>query len=178
MDGKIGRQTQQQQTGGACSPRMKKRIIAVGAVICGLLVPILIGSLFNIIFLAEHNGKSYAELALDNQLRDYTIPASRGTIYDRTGKVMAQNATVWTVDMYPSEFGKIVRKYADSAVGEQKAEETRNLVADKLSQILSLDRDDVYGMTKKDVSYINVKRKVEKEQADLISTLISDNKLS
>ncbi|HOP10613.1 MAG TPA: penicillin-binding transpeptidase domain-containing protein [Oscillospiraceae bacterium] len=157
------------------SPKMKRRLIILGIIICAVIAPVLVASLFNIQFLATHNGKSYAQLALENQLKDYTITPIRGTIYDRNYKVLAQNATCWMLDLYPSE----IRKLDDgTAEGSQKAETLRNLLADNLSVILDMDRETVYNYTQKNVSYVCVKRKIEKEQADQISAFIADNKLS
>ena len=41
--------------------------------------------------------------ALQQQLRRTAIPASRGTIYDREGRVLAMSATTYTVYVSPAE---------------------------------------------------------------------------
>ena len=160
------------------SPQMRRRLIILGIIVCAVIAPILVASLFNIQFLATRNGKSYAQLALENQLKDYTITPVRGTIYDRNYKVLAQNATCWMLDLYPSEIRKLENDNTSTQTGAEKAEALRNLLADNLSVILDMDRETVYNYTKKNVSYVCVKRKIEKEQADLISAFIADNKLS
>ena len=42
-------------------------------------------------------GEEMSIAALDQSLRSTTLSAMRGTIYDATGKVLAQSASVWTV---------------------------------------------------------------------------------
>ncbi|HNX13884.1 MAG TPA: penicillin-binding transpeptidase domain-containing protein [Oscillospiraceae bacterium] len=160
------------------SPKMKRRLIILGIIICAVIAPVLTASLFNIQFLAKHNGKSYAQLALENQLKDYTITPMRGTVYDRNYKVLAQNATCWMLDLYPSEIRKLENDNTSTQTGAEKAEALRNLLADNLSIILDMDRETVYNFTKKNVSYVCIKRKIKKEQADLISRFIAENKLS
>ncbi len=174
--GKQTAKTEKPISGG--NPAMKRRLIILGILICAVLAPALVASLFNIQFLATRNGKSYAQLALDNQLKDYTITPVRGAIYDRNFKVLAQNATCWMLDLYPSEIKKLENDNTASQTGAERAEALRNLLADNLSLILDMNRETIYNYTKKNVSYVCVKRKIEKEQADLISAFIADNKLS
>ena len=44
----------------------------------------------------------YSELATSQQLRDTTIFADRGTIYDANMNILARSATVWTVALDPN----------------------------------------------------------------------------
>lgn len=56
-----------------------------------------------------------------------------GTIYDATGKVLAQSASVWTVVLEPAYFAD----YDDP-------EGTRQKVASGLAAILDMDEEEVY----------------------------------
>ena len=49
-------------------------------------------------------GEELSNAALDQSLRSTTLSAMRGTIYDATGKVLAQSASVWTVVLEPAYF--------------------------------------------------------------------------
>ena len=49
-------------------------------------------------------GEEMSIAALDQSLRSTTLSAMRGTIYDATGKVLAQSASVWTVVLEPAYF--------------------------------------------------------------------------
>lgn len=160
-----------------CSPAMRKRLIILGVIMCAVLAPVLIGSIFNVQFLAKHNGKSFAELALDNQLQEYRIAAERGSIVDTNGKVLAQNATAWTVAVYPAQIRTAANNRSE-AEGAAAVEKLRVTIAQNLSAILGMDYDKVYEMTGRSAEYVAVKRRVEKATADLVSAFMLDNKIT
>jgi penicillin-binding protein 2 len=47
-------------------------------------------------------GEQYALTAKHNRLRELPVPAPRGTIYDRTGRVVAENVPGYVVQLMPS----------------------------------------------------------------------------
>ena len=99
-------------------------------------------------------GSSYLqEKAVEQQLRDTTISAKRGTIYDAKGKVLAQSASVWKVVLAPAYF-------------ENNSQ--RKEVARGLSRILELDYKDVYKKTKQKSYYVIIKSKIESDTRDKI----------
>lgn len=153
------------------SSAMQKRLMAVGIFLCCVAVPFLLINIIRIQFFAEHNGKSYAELALDNQLSDTAVPAVRGLIYDRNFKVLAQNSTVWTIEMYPSAIKELEEDRP------KKAEEIRGQIADSLSEILGMDRDRIYETACRSSSYVCIKKNVDKETAGRVSAFIKEKKL-
>lgn len=104
-------------------------------------------------------GASLQEKAVDQQLRDTTVPAQRGSIYDVNGKVLAESASVWQVVMEPINFDN---------------EEQRKAVAEGLSEILDLDYENVYEKTKQQNYYTVVKRKIEVEEKEKISKFIDE----
>lgn len=108
-------------------------------------------------YLTLVQGASLQEDAVDQQLKDTTIPAKRGSIYDKNGKVLAESASVWQVVMAPIYF---------------KTDEQRKACAEGLSEILELDYDNVYEKTKQESYYVVVKRKIEVEARDKILELI------
>lgn len=108
------------------------------------------------------DAEDYQTMAAEQQLYDTELSPTRGDIYDCNMNVLATSATVWTVYITPTNI---------------KTEEQKNLIADGFSEILSLDREDVYAMTEKSNGYVIVKRKVEKPEADKIRAYISDNSL-
>lgn len=91
--------------------------------------------------------------AIEQQTRDRMINAKRGTIYDRNGKQLAVSADVETVSLSPIT----VRENGDP----QKC-------AEALSDILGLEKESILEKINMNTSYVLVKRKVEKEQADAI----------
>lgn len=108
-------------------------------------------------YLTLVQGSSLQEDAVGQQLKDTTLPAKRGTIYDANGKVLAESASVWQVVMAPINF---------------KTDEQRVATAQGLADILELEYDNVYEKTKQESYYVVVKRKIEVEQRDKILELI------
>lgn len=108
-------------------------------------------------YLTIVKGSSLQEDAVGQQLKDTTIPAKRGTIYDTNGKVLAESASVWQVVMAPIYF---------------KTDEQRKAAAEGLSEILGIDYDNVYEKTTQESYYVVVKRKIEVEARDKILKLI------
>lgn len=108
-------------------------------------------------YLTIVQGSSLQEDAVGQQLKDTTIPAKRGTIYDANGKVLAESASVWQVVMAPIYF---------------ENDEQRKATAEGLSEILGLDYDNVYEKTTQKSYYVVVKRKIEVEARDKVLELI------
>ena len=67
-------------------------------------------------------GEELQKQAINQQMRDTTINATRGTIYDSNMEVMAQSATVWNVFISPISL--VVKG------NEASTEKKRALVAD------------------------------------------------
>ena len=110
-------------------------------------------------FLTLVQGSALQEDAVDQQLKDTTLPAKRGTIYDANGTILAESASVWQVVMAPIYF---------------ETDEQRVAVAKGLSEILDLDYDNVYEKTKQESYYVVVKRKIEVEARDKILEFIDE----
>jgi len=106
----------------------------------------------------------YESRALSQQLRQTTITASRGTIFDRNGNVLAMSASVENVFISPLEM--------------HARDEDAELIADGLSQILGVDRDWILERTTRTRSqYEVIGRQVEAEYAAQVREFISENRL-
>jgi len=77
---------------------MKKKLFFVVFVLILAMTGYICVKLFDT---AVVSAEYYRSLANDQQLRDFTIHANRGTIYDRNGKILAQSKTVWTIIIAP-----------------------------------------------------------------------------
>lgn len=108
-------------------------------------------------------GDELQQRAYSQQLRDTTISAKRGTIYDTNGKTLAQSATVWQVVLAPIYF---------------KTDEQRTFVAQRLAEILELDQNDIYEKTKERTYYSVVKRKVETAEKIRFLSLLKSLKIN
>lgn len=99
------------------------------------------------------DGEWLSKEAIEQQTRDRMINAKRGTIYDRNGKQLAVSADVETVSISPIT----VRSDGDPL----KCAET-------LAEILGLEKDSVLEKINMNTSYVLIKRKIEKAEADRI----------
>ncbi len=113
-------------------------------------------------------GAQLQKAAVEQQLRDTTISAQRGTIYDRNMKPLAQSATVWKVVLAPV--------YINSK-DDTENEQTRRTIADGLADILDMDAETIYERTKGKSYYDVLKTKVETDVKDQIEAFISEQKL-
>ncbi len=113
-------------------------------------------ALSRLAFLTLVEGSKLQERAVDQQLRDTTLTAKRGTIYDSKGTVLAESASVWQVVMAPINF---------------ENDKQREACAKGLSEILKLDYKNVLDKTKQESYYVVVKRKIEVEQRDKVIEL-------
>ena len=126
------------------------------------------------------------ERAVDQQTRSATVPASRGTIYDCNGYMLAVSSTAEEVNISPKEIAAFVEKQKQSiedakAKAAEKgqtytAPELRDqtYIARGLSRILEVDQTRIEErMTKTDSMYENIRKKVEQPQADEVRRFIN-----
>ena len=142
--------------------QMKLRALVVFS-ICSVLTLVVIGRLF---YLQIIRHAYYKKLVLEQMLYETTISADRGTIKDRNGITLAANSTTERVFIDPSNIAK-----ADDP------EAVRQLIAEKLSEILELEYDFVYGeATKSKYRDRTIKKNVEKEITNQIRAFMVENK--
>lgn len=121
--------------------------------VCGVAAFIvLIARLYHI---QITNHEKYESAAIDQQVRETTVTANRGTIYDTNMKILAMSATVDTIYISPAE----IAMYDEDPV----------LIAQNLSDILDVDYSKILEMTSDTRSwYKTVARKVEEDVADKV----------
>ena len=118
-------------------------MVVISFIFCALCVRLFVIQIIN--------GKSLQLKATDQWTRDLKIVAPRGTIYDRTGATLAVSYTTYNVFVRAREV------------------ESATTVATTLSNLLSIDFDDVYKkVQKKNVSEVLIKLGVESEIAEKI----------
>ncbi len=131
--------------------------------IAGFFVLLFIGVVARLWYLQIDQYEEYTKRVLSQQLRDTTITADRGTIYDRNMKVLASSATVWDIVAAPNAIDK----------------EDEGAVADILCQVLpELDWNTVMDkLGNKKSAYYRVKKQVGKDVADQIRQLLLEQDL-
>ena len=107
--------------------------------------------------------------ALDQQTRSTVVTATRGTIYDRNGNIMAISATAETVFLSPLEMNRALND-KDAPVTW-----TKNSVAQRLSEILQINKEGILKkMERTDSQYEVLKMRIEEDVADQIRSYIND----
>src|SRR2546426_12138300 len=76
------------------------RRLFILSLIIGMLIGILVVRLWQVQVL---QGASYLRQSEDNRIRDYTLAAPRGIIYDRKGRPLVSNRPAFTVAVLPLE---------------------------------------------------------------------------
>jgi len=135
----------------------KKRVtILLIMAIVGFFV--VIGRLFYVQII---KGDYYQELAYKQQTKDRAVEASRGTIYDSEGNILAISVSSNTLTVAPTNL----------------EDEQKQTIAKDLAGILELDVDSVLNKLNKKVSLVTIASNIEKEKAVKISSYIAENEL-
>ena len=120
-----------------------------------------------LLYLQTYMSEELQQKAVEQQLADTTLSAKRGSIYDRNGNILAQSVTVWNIVIAPANL---------------ETDKERQIVAKGLSEILEVDRDEVYEKTKQNSYYAVIKRKVETDKKDEVlkfaSKIYEENDIS
>jgi penicillin-binding protein 2 len=96
-------------------------VSALGVIIA-LMFTLLAGRLW---LLQAIQGSHYRELSEQNRMRDFTIPAPRGVMYDRRGQPIVTNRAAFTVSVLPMEVRQPGR------------------LAEALGPVIGMDRDEI-----------------------------------
>lgn len=137
--------------------KMWQRTLFVCLAIVAALGLLDVGRLFYLQVIA---GEKYQIKAQQQQLSDTTVNAQRGTIYDASGNVIAQSATVWNVYLNPKKID----------------DDNRAMIVDGLSEALELDEEGKAKLlenTKKETTYVEVAKKVENPVKMAVSEFLS-----
>ena len=145
---------------------IQNRTMILMAVLGVLVFLILVIKLFSLQILRHDELEAKA---LDQQTRSTEVAATRGTIYDRNGNIMAISATAETVFLSPLEMDRALSD-KDNPVAW-----TKDSVAQKLSEILEINKEGILKkMERTDSQYEVLKLRVEEDVADQIRTFIND----
>jgi penicillin-binding protein 2 len=110
-------------------PRDRRVKILFG--LLGLIVLMLAGRLF---FLQIVKGDYYSRISEENRIRPLILPASRGEVTDRNGKVVATNRPSYTVSLIPYEVSEVFPERWSAGSGGTSAS-----LIEKLASCLKLD---------------------------------------
>ena len=129
-----------------------------------LLVAVGFGAVvFSLARLQLVEGPELQKQAAEQQLKDSTLTAKRGTIYDCNMKELAKSATVWDVILRPAYITD---------------DKQRELIANGLSKILGVSKEDILKSSKKKSYYEKIKSKVESDVRDKVLKFKTDNHIT
>ncbi len=134
---------------------MKKRIY--GMTVCVLAV--MVALIFRIGYWQIVRGDEMKARVQSQQQSASVVTASRGKIYDRNGKVLAESASANNLVCNPQSI---------------KTDEDAKYIAGAISGILDLEYDDVYeALTRKKYQYSIIKKKLTADESEQIEILMS-----
>lgn len=135
----------------------KRMLVMTGIIIVALGLLVVRMAYWQII-----RGEEMSTKAKNQQQSDDVVTASRGKIYDRNGKVLAESASVDTLVCNPQD----VKENGDA-----------DYIADNLSKIIDIDRDKIYDtITQTKYQYRVLKKRLSIEESDAIEKYINDDK--
>ncbi|MCL2368662.1 MAG: penicillin-binding transpeptidase domain-containing protein [Oscillospiraceae bacterium] len=131
-------------------------------VVCGILAFVVLGVQLFYIQIIQHD--ELEQRAIGQQLRATTVAASRGTIFDVTGTIMAQSADVENVFISPLDI--------------HQHNEDRNLIARGLAEILDVEEEMVLARMENTASqYETIRRQIDRELGDEVRAFIVEHGL-
>lgn len=122
-------------------------------IVCGIVAFAVLGLRLFKLQIIDHD--FYETAAIEQQVRETTVTAARGTIYDTNLKILAMSASVDNIYISPAE----IKLY----------DEDPTLIAQGLSEILGVDYESILAKTANTKSwYQTISRKVEPEISDKV----------
>ena len=131
-------------------------------IVCGIVAFAVLGLRLVKLQIFDHD--YYETAAIEQQVRETTVTAARGTIYDTNKKILAMSASVDDIYISPRE----IQMYGEDP----------EFIAKGLSEILGVDYDAILAKTAKTNSwYQTISRKIEPEVSDKVRAFKNDNDL-
>ena len=133
------------------------------------------------------DGDKWRVLANNQQMSSVTIKASRGSILDTNGTVLAQSSTVWDVIISPQDiseanvkakeaYDKAVVQAAQNGEPIEPYVDLAKLICTELSAVLDVDYNKLMEATTNiNKQYYVVKRKVEKPEVNEITLFMAEH---
>ncbi len=148
------------------SPRLPNRMMLRRALfllsVCGIVAFIIIALRLFDLQVSKH--EQYETAALEQQMRSTTLNASRGTITDRKGNVLAVSTTAWSIYLCPEE----LERYGEDS----------ELIATGLAELLDMDADKLRSLcSDKSSWYKTVLRRADYETTEKVRAFKNEHGL-
>lgn len=151
------------------SQRTSTYIRAIGFLLFIIVCMVfLVGRLFSLQII--ENDK-YQALVIDQLTSEYTTAANRGKIFDTNMNLLVTNTTVYRVFISPNA----ISLYEEE---DHTREEVKQMIADKLVEVLGVERDVIYEKYEKtNRKDETIKKNVDPDTAEILREFIEENKL-
>ena len=166
---------------------MERDPISPSTIRRGGVVLLIVGLLFSllllrILLLQTVDFERYQQQVIDQITTTVTIPAERGTIYDRNGRVLATNVTTYTVSIAPSVIQtkqrELDKKLDKKEISESEYVDYREVIASGLSEILGVTEEKMREhIGKTHLLGREIKKNVDEEIAYRVRELIAEYEL-
>lgn len=118
------------------------------------------------------------KLAVSQQTRSTVVSASRGTIYDRNGNILAISASAETVFISPKEIEETLKASDEATREKDKVTWTKDSLAADLAEILDVNEEGIRKrMDRTDSQYEVIKLRADEDVANRVRQYINDNKV-
>lgn len=133
--------------------KIRRRTVVMAAIILACLG----GLILRTAYWQLVRGDELSTKAKNQQQGSSIITASRGSIYDRNGKVLAESASVNTLTCNPQDI---------------KSKGNAETIASKLSPIIGMGYDDILKLLQKNSRYQVIKKRISMEETDKINAIL------
>ncbi len=135
---------------------IKKRTVVIVCIVVALLALLVV----RVAYWQIIRGDELSSKAKAQQQSGSVITASRGKIYDRNGKVLAESASVNTLICNPED----IKEDGDSSV-----------IAAKLSPIIDMTTDEILKLITKDTRYQVIKKRLTSDEVTAVKNLLDSS---
>lgn len=134
--------------------KKRTRAMVVIALVC------FVALVLRLVYWQVIRGEEMSTIAKNQQQVTTAITTSRGKIYDRNGKILAESASAYNLVCNPQD----VKKSGDA-----------DIAADKLSLVLEMDREKIKKLLTADASYQSIKKQLDTDEVEKVKKLMDSD---
>ncbi|MCC8160425.1 MAG: PASTA domain-containing protein [Oscillospiraceae bacterium] len=135
---------------------IKKRTVIMVLIVTALLAALVI----RVAYWQVIRGDELSEKARAQQQGSSIITASRGNIYDRNGKVLAESASVNTLICNPEDI---------------KNNGNADIIASELAPVIDMEEDEIKNLITKNSRYQVIKKRISNEETEAVKQLLDSD---
>lgn len=160
--------------------RRANRVIQLRTFVLMLVlgVGVFVVLFFKLYDLQINRHEELQKMAVSQQTRSTVVSASRGTIYDCNGNILAISATAETIFLSPKEIDEVLTASSEAKDAKDKVNWTKDSLAAALAEILDVNEESVRKrMDRLDSMYEVIKLRADEDVANKVREYINENKV-